>query len=506
MITKKHLYGVIITAVLVSLFIFYPVFFADYAFTDEAHQLWNNQNQSNFKIFLVGGRILSGWFMDGAFRNMDSVVDIRWMRIFSLLSMVVFVVIYGILSKRLFEQLNITPFVWAISVVFIPCSLSSAVYIGWAACAEIFLASSAAFLSGYFLFRKVNSYEVYLQVPASTIVISLFFALCSLFLYQTAFGLFLLPFFLKFITNKTLKIDRAILIGVGFYLVCYIVYYFLYKYSLKLYNVPPNARAAINIDPIGKLGFFFSYPLAQAFSVNFLYNAKSILSQVFYPVAILVWVITVYYRQAKKSIASLLIYVLYIFVLLMLIYLPLMVSQENFASYRTMFALNFVVAIMLVEACLWFLKSTKATVSVAIALSVVVSAVAVYNYWFNFSKPLEKEYQVLRTYFDENYTEKTDTVIFRRPPVDLFKSNFSVNYYTDEFGYPSTEKEWTADPLFRQFVFEKTGSRTVAEKLVVIQYPYSDESGFNTAVKDGSGLVIDLFQLFSEAKKQQEKK
>lgn len=506
MITQKHLYSVIVIAVLASLLVFYPVFFADYAFTDEAHQLWNNKDKSNFIMFLNQGRLITGWIIEKAFGNMSSVSSIKYLRLLSFTSLIFFVMIYAVYSRKIFQQLEIDKFVWLLSVLFIPFSLSSAVYVGWASCAEIFLATAFAFLSGYVLFGKVNTSDQYIKIPFSTILRSLLLALASLFTYQTAFGFFLLPFVLYFIKAKKVKPHRALVIGVGFYLFCYLVYFLLFKYSLKFYDVPASTRAEIKIAPLEKLSFFFSYPLAQAFSFNFLYNAKSILSQAFYPVVILLWIITIYYRQAKKHIASLLLYVLYIFLLLMLIYLPLLISQENFASYRTMFALNFVVTVMLVDACLWFLKSRKTVASVSIVLAVVSGAVAVYNYQFNFSKPLEKEYRVLRAYFDANYTAQTDTVIFRRPPVHLFKNDFSVNYYTDEFGYPSTEKDWTADPLFRQFVLEKTGSRTVAEKLVVIQYPYSDETGFNTAAKNGSRLVIDLFRLYSGENKQEEKK
>jgi hypothetical protein len=501
--TSKHLVVTIAIAILASLLIYYPVFFTDYAFTDEAHQLWNNNNKSNFLMFLNQGRLITGWLIDGAFGSMDSVSDIKWLRIFSFATMILFIVLYALLSKKMFCELNIDHKVWALSVVFIPCSLSAAIYIGWASCAEIFLATLAAFLSGYFLFRKVNSKENYLQVSAFTLVVSLFFALCSLFTYQTAFGFFLLPFFLYFVKNKTAKLDRTIMIGVGFYLASYIVYYFLFKYSLKVYNVPPSTRATINIDPLGKLSFFFSYPLAQAFSFNFLYNARSILSQLFYPVIILFWMISVFINIGKKNIGKIIGHLLICFALLILAYLPLMISVESFASYRTMFALNFLVVVMVFDFMLSVIKSRIAGSIAAGVMGIVLCVVAFYNYQFNFSKPVEKEYAAMRSYFMDNYEEGTEAIFFVRPPVSLFKSGFGVNYYTDEFGYPSTEKDWTGEPLVKQLAYEKTKSKEKASRVAFDSFLSNNAALFAATDTSVKVLIIDMQYIFNTAVKKE---
>jgi hypothetical protein len=496
---SKHLFTIIGIALLASFLIYYPVFFADYAFTDEAHQLWYNNDRSNFVMFLNQGRLITGWLIDASFGNMDSVSDIKWLRIFSFATMILFIVLYAVLSKKLFDDLNIDRKVWALSVVFIPCSLSAAIYVGWASCAEIFLATLAAFLSGYFLFKKVNTRENYLQVSTFTLAISLFFALISLFTYQTAFGLFLLPFFLYFIKNKTSKIDRTIIIGVGFYLACYVVYYFLFKYSLKVYNVPPSTRASINIDPLGKLSFFFSYPLAQAFSFNFLYNARSILSQLFYPLVILFWVISLFMQMGKKNVGKIIGQLFICFALLILAYLPLMISIESFASYRTMFALNFLVFVMICDLLISFFKSDRIKAVVTGVTAVIFFAVAFYNYHFNFSKPVEKEYAALRTYFMDNYQEGTEAIFFVRPPVSLFKSAFGVNYYTDEFGYPSTEKDWTAEPLLKQLVFEKTKNREKPKQVSFEILPADASASFTVTDTTVNVLIIDMRAVFDTA-------
>jgi hypothetical protein len=481
-------------ALLASLLIYYPVFFADYAFTDEAHQLWNNQDGSNFNMFINQGRILTGYLIDGAFGKMDSISDIKWLRIFSFATMLLFIVVYGLLSIKIFDALKFDRRVWALSVLFVPCSLSTAVYIGWASCAEVFLGTLAAFLSGYVLFSKVNSSENYIKIPTSTLLVSVFFAMCSLFTYQTAFGFFLLPFFLYFIKNKSAKLDRTILIGLGFYFACYVLYYFLFKYSLKLYDVPASDRTAINIDPLGKLSFFLSYPLAQAFSFNFLYNARSILSQAFYPIVLLLWLLSLVAQIGRKRIGIILAYVFICFAFFILSYLPLMISLENFASYRTMFVLNFLVFVMICDAGLTFLNSVKTQQTVVICSAFILCAVAFYNYQFQLTKPLQKEYASLRTYFLEQYKDSTTSVTFYRPPVTLFKPAFGINHYTDEFGYPSTEKDWTIEPLVKQLVLETGKNRETAKQVQVFNLPHDALSTEKQALPNG--LVIDMQAVF----------
>lgn len=496
--TPKQLYLTTGIALLISLLLYYPVFFTDYAFTDEAHQLWNNKDGSNFIMFLNQGRIITGWLFDVAFANMQSVSDIKWLRIFSFASLLVFMFVYAVYGRKLFKQLGLPAELWWLSLLFIPCSLSAAVYVGWASCAEIFFATTTAFLSGYVLFIKLNSAEQYLQIPTGTLVLSVLFALSSLFTYQPAFGFFLLPFLLCFISKKASKVDRTVLIGIVFYLACYVLYYLLFKYSLKAYHVPASTRTAIRIDPLGKLSFFFSYPLAQAFSFNFLYNARSITSQLFYPAMLIFWLVSLYWQNNKMQVGKILLHIVFCFGFFVLMYLPLMISLENFASYRTMFALNFAAFVILCHSLLTFFKREQIIRWVTVAASLILTITAFYNYHYNFSKPLTMEYQTLRNGFVQQYKEG-DSVLLRRPRVHAFKPIYGINYYTDEFGYPSTEKDWTVDPLLKQLLLEKTGSREKAGRLVVHQYAHADSVQFNAKRSAFPGLVIDMEQLMMKS-------
>jgi hypothetical protein len=109
--------------------------------------------------------------------------------------------------------------------------------------------------------------------------------------------------------------------------------------------------------------------------------------------------------------------------------------------------------------------------------------------------PLRKEYATVRHFFNTAY-KNNDTVVFRRPGVNLFQSSFSVNCYTDEFGYPSTEKNWTIEPLIKQLVYEKTGNRKTAEQLTVLNFAFEDSAAFRKYKPSANRLIIDMEAVF----------
>ncbi|MES1249856.1 MAG: hypothetical protein ABUL46_04185, partial [Chitinophaga rupis] len=55
------------------------------------------------------------------------------------------------------------------------------------------------------------------------------------------------------------------------------------------------------------------------------------------------------------------------------------------------------------------------------------------------------------------------------------ESSLGIGSYKDEFGMPSTNKDWTPEPLLKQLVLELTGSRQQAEALKVTQYANMEE-------------------------------
>ena len=66
------------------LLIYVQVFFADYAYLDEIHMLWHNNDNSNFIMFHSQGRLLSGFLYQKVFSSISFIAQLKWIRIFSL--------------------------------------------------------------------------------------------------------------------------------------------------------------------------------------------------------------------------------------------------------------------------------------------------------------------------------------------------------------------------------------------------------------------------------------
>jgi hypothetical protein len=119
------------------------------------------------------------------------------------------------------------------------------------------------------------------------------------------------------------------------------------------------------------------------------------------------------------------------------------------------------------------------------------------NFNHNFINPLKEEQRVLTSYLRNNYTSKVKVICFIRPPEFLFKSRYGINPYTDEFGVPSTFKDWTPDPLLRQIITEITADRSAAEKIDIIQFAGKRELNEKKAAFGPGCLVIDMDTIFN---------
>lgn len=474
--------------------VFWPVFFADFAYMDEAHQLWYNDTDANFTMCLVQGRLLTGFIMQKLFSAISTINELKWIRILSFAGWVVAVLVWNIVLDNWKKVFNLNErWVFLLSI-FLPCSIPIAIAIGWASCVELFLAFIFALLGGQLLFNNIYEKKSIHISTAGTILI-LLLSVCSLFLYQPMFGAFLLPFFMYHLNNRFKKADKVLFIGLAFYLAISLLYFFLFKYSLLKYSTGASDRTMLSVNPLGKVSFFFSQPLAQAFSFNFLYNMHGIFSQAFYPVMFVVWIISVFASEKGERLVWKLTYIIRVLLIMMLIYISVLVAREKFASYRTMLCLNLAGAMLLIDAILRLTdRNVIKNMFTYIACGTIIT-VGWYNFNLNYIKPLKKEYQVLQTYFQQNYDSLKTKIYFVRPSEYLFTRLYNVNVYKDEFGLPSTFKDWTPEPLIRQMVFESTGNKDKARQISIVNLPHEGRDSINYEV---ASLVIDAERILSQ--------
>ena len=468
--------------------VFYPVFFADYVYTDEAHQLWYNDDNTNFIMFFETGRGLNALIMQKLFPALKNISELKWVRVISFAGWVLAIIVWNVILNNWKKIFNLNEH-WAFFLsICLPCSITVAIVIGWAVHAAVFLAFIFALVSGHLLFIHFYNRKD-LRISPVRIIAVVLLGLGSLFLYQPMFGAFLLPFFLYHLNNRYKKIDRVMYIGVGFYLAVCLLYFILFKYLLAAYNMGASDRSVLSVHPLEKVSFFFSQPLAHAFSFNFLYNMHGIFSQAFYPLMLATWLFSVFAFDKEQKVIYKFAYIVRVLLLMMLIYVFVLLPRENFSAYRTMLCLNLAGTMLLTDAIIRLFSKSKIKNIIPYLACGIVVVVAWFNFNLNYINPLKKEYQAVHTYFQRNYDSSKTTIYFVRPPDNLFKKRYNQNVYKDEFGLPSTHKDWTPEPLMRQMVLEATGNREKARRTTIINLPFEER---DSARAEPGSLVIDV--------------
>jgi hypothetical protein len=90
-----------------------------------------------------------------------------------------------------------------------------------------------------------------------------------------------------------------------------------------------------------------------------------------------------------------------------------------------------------------------------------------YNFNIQFLKPIHEEYAGVKNYINQHYNKNITTIFFIQPAEDAFQQKYKLQSSMDEFGVPSTFFNWVPESLMRQLVFEKTGSREIADRLTI---------------------------------------
>jgi hypothetical protein len=450
-----------------ALFIFYPVFYTEYAYTDELVGLWQWQSKigDSSGTLLQYGRYITGRLAELLFGSVSTIKELTWIRLFSLAGWLLSIPVWYYILKKITQKEKLHSMLAFFSVLYLVCTPSVAISIGWAACFEMWLANTLGLLSGYFLYRGISNEDGRIKFSGWLFILSLIAGVLCLFTYQNCFGCFLLPFLLVLISSE--KLIRNIYIGIAVYFLIYAVYYALFKYSLRVNHIDETIRTGLHINVGNKLPFFLLRALSSAFHFTYIFNENSIAGIIFYLIIAGGWLIVNFLQRKGQSIFFKLKYFAFVFCLLGLIYLPSLVVKENFASGRTMFALSIAVFILVAATFLSIkIENRKQVIVVA-----VLSFFFVVNAWFNFNKqflqPVAKEYGEVRKFISDKYSEAIDTVYFIRPHEDFFVREYSITRSWDEFGVPSTFFGWTPEFLVKQVILEKTCKREVADKLNV---------------------------------------
>ncbi|HWK04582.1 MAG TPA: hypothetical protein VNS58_13170 [Puia sp.] len=485
------------------IFLGYGILHADYLFTDEAFMLWHQQDHHTlFAYCSTQGRALTGWLEQGLFAACGRASNVRYIRVLSLGGFAITVVLLFGMLKRLQQKGRLPlsdPLIY-LTVAFVAASLSTTICIGWAVCTEIFIPTMLSLAAGWLLYEAVKpsgpaDKATSVRIPTLTSLSVLALGVTALFFYQPSYPFLLLPFYLLFLTRKDGKIGKPVVIGLVYYFAGLGIYFLLFKYSLKAWGMVASPRTALTFNPLDRISFFFSSPMNQAFNGNALFDARSILSQAVFPVLFLCWVVSVFYSGRNIR------YLLGILAFWILGYLPQLIARESFGPYRTMLVLSVMIFMLLADTALPMIRSPRARTIFAFILIGALLTTGAYHYKAYLADPLSKEYASIRTAVREGYSDRIREVVFIRASDHGFDKSLGIGSYKDEFGMPSTNKDWTPEPLVKQLVWELTGSRQQAEALRLVQYASEEEWKAATGKAGDSVLTINAPQLLNDLNK-----
>jgi hypothetical protein len=475
--------------------IFYPVFYTEYLYTDEASQLWYFKNGLNFHASVPQGRFLTYKIFELVFSHINTIHGVIYSRIFSLAGWILCIPVWYFIINKIIEKNNLPKIFTLLSLIYLISMPPFAISIGWASCMELFVACTSSLISGYILYNSIKYDGNLVHVSTTAILLSIVSGIASLFTYQNGFGCFFIPFFIQFIAAK--KFSKNINIGLAFSLMIYVFYFILFKYSLRTNGMEASARSTFAINPINKIVFLFTRPLATAFHFTCLFNEENIFGEIVYIILAAIWLLIYFINQKSKSVINQFSFLFGIIIFFVLIYLPSLIVQENYSSNRTLLALNFVTFLLVAETFFSLIKREKLQFIIATILSLIFIINGWYNFNNQFSKPLSKEYSLLKNFMLKNYTPHTTAIYFIQPAENTFEKKYGITRSWDEFGVPSTAKKWAPEPLIKQMIFEKTGNREMAEKLIVMTW--KDEEEFQQSGKNISKevLFIDFDKMLS---------
>lgn len=499
---RKDLYLVGILWLLL-LFIFLPLFYSDYIFMDEAFQLWGYRAVPGFYMFIDEGRYLTEELQRWLFNMIDTIHGVKYMRMFSLFGwMLCLPVWYAVIKREVIQvpKFKYLPFFTCLYLITNPSFL---VAVQWATCLQFFISDTASVLAGAIVLNTLRSEECKRSKFLWAGVAALLLGVPGLFLYQGSWACFLIPFFLYYLNPMHLNKTRVLLRGAIVFFAVYTAYFIIYKISfLFLDNIVEDPRNKLYINPFIKLAFFLARPLERSFRFTLITKERSMISLVYYVLALLTLAALTFKRfgKGKQKQKQAIIHLSVIMVFGLLSYLPGLLIEENYASNRTQFALNLIVFLFCLEMALYYITNKRVLQAGGAAIIVFFVFCARYNFQQGFVRPLVAETAALKNYFREHYNRNIKTIHWIRPPEDELARKFHINYSMDEFGVPNSFFVWVPENLSKELVYEQTGDRQAGLNLAVKQWADKEEYLRSGEKADSTVLLVDNKEIIDSIK------
>jgi hypothetical protein len=481
----------------VVLLIFYPLFYAEYVYTDEATLIWNYRPGSGFSSFSAQGRGIMEFLISTSYEAINSIHEITYIRVIALFMWLVCVPVWYVTLKRITANGAGYEYLPFFTCLYLVTSLPFSITLQWTSCMQLSIANTAALLSGAIWYLSIRDKEKFWAIPVGAALGSMALAIFTLFSYQSAFGCFLVPFLFHYISAYTTRKDGVLVKGLGFYFLMYALYFLLFKLQLTFIHLGGDVRTGISLSPGDKLQFFFSQALKRAFWFNIVLNDENKLGRALYKVLLVGWVLLAFIRFGKKDWLQAVKYIGAALLVFLLSYFPSLVVKENFSSNRTLLAIDMCVWIVCAEMVLYLVKHIQFRRVIGFSLAIVLLIAG----WFNFNKqflqPIQQEYTGVKNYFQQHYNKNITTVFFIKAPEDAFRRKYKLQTSMDEFGIPFTFFSWVPEHLMRQLVYEKTGNRDIASQLTVKYWDNAESFSASGEQVTANTLLVNMPEILS---------
>ena len=482
---ERYRYRNIGILTVITLLLFYPLFYVHYFYTDEVLQLWNYRKGSGFAMFTVQGRYITDILFRYLYSHIDSIRQLSGLRIFSLIGWICCLPIWYMIIDKVCRKEGLSSLIPFFSVLYLITSLPFEVGVQWASCMELSIANTAGLLSGYILYVHIRLENGRVTVPNRGIFLAMLPGLVALFTYQNGFGCFLLPFFLQGLAQK--KAPRSFLLVLFVYFLTYGVYFLLFLLQRHFGHFTPDARGGFVDNPLAKIYFMFAKPLGGAFYFNWIVRENNFSAHIVY-MAVFAICLAVNLRHTKGRLG----YIIFIIGSFFLVYLPSLVVHENYASNRTLLALDMTVFTWVFTTLLKELRDRRRQMWGAAILGALLVGRCWYNFHYVFLQPAKEEYEKIKGFVEAQYRPGMVNVEYIQTSEDRVRTKYGISSSWDEFGMSSSYFKWVPEVLVRQLIFEKTGDRSTAEKISVKSW--QDKSAWLGSPHSSSPetLVIDV--------------
>ncbi|WP_207510692.1 hypothetical protein [Longitalea luteola] len=460
---------------------------------DEAFQLWGYRAVPGFYMFIDEGRYLTEVLQRWLFNMIDTIHEVIYMRLISLFGWLLCLPIWYVVIKR--EVANVARYEYLpfFTCLYLITSLPFIVAVQWATCLQFFISATASLLAGSLVMQSIRSGDGKLRMAFRAVFLPLLLGIPALFLYQGSWACFLLPVLLHFINPMNHRKDRALMTGMLVYFLVNAVYFIVYKLSFHFFeNIVPDPRNSLYIHPIEKMSFFLARPLERSFRFTLLTHEDSSVSKVYYALMLVILAVLAFVRFGRDKRLQAVKYLVVIGGVWVLSYLPALLIKESFASNRTLMALNMCVFIVCLEMVLYFIKNKRLLQAIGVAALLFFIFCARYNFSEAFVRPQVDETAALKKYIRQHYHKDIQTIHFIRPSETYIADKYRVYRSMDEFGVASSHFDWTPEPLVKQLVYEQTGSRQQAARLVVKQWGSKEAYTRSGEKLDKTILLVDV--------------